>query len=303
MDNNILGTYVNGNTIVAIYKDGTKERYVKDGEVAMPVFPESIDLKITNMCNIGCHFCAESSTPDGAHADLFTHLLYTIQPYTELAIGGGNPLEHPGLLQFLEVMKHKHVICNMTVNSEHFMKNLGFIRYLQDNGLIHGLGVSVPAKVQYGFIDKLKRFRNTVVHTIAGYTPIHTYDLLADHDLNLLILGYKVKGRGAEFCSEFYNDLTRQLGLLSERVVDMREHFRAIAFDNLAVKQLNLSERFNPEEMDRLYMGDDGEYTMYIDLVTRKFGKSSSHPLRNINANSVADLFAQVHGEERYLWQ
>ena len=163
MDNNILGTYVNGNTIVAIYKDGTKERYVKDGEVAMPVFPESIDLKITNMCNIGCHFCAESSTPDGAHADLFTHLLYTIQPYTELAIGGGNPLEHPGLLQFLEVMKHKHVICNMTVNSEHFMKNLGFIRYLQDNGLIHGLGVSVPAELQYGLIDKIKNYKNIVI--------------------------------------------------------------------------------------------------------------------------------------------
>ena len=303
MDNNILGTYVNGNTIVAIYKDGTKERYVKDGEVAMPVFPESIDLKITNMCNIGCHFCAESSTPDGAHADLFTHLLYTIQPYTELAIGGGNPLEHPGLLQFLEVMKHKHVICNMTVNSEHFMKNLGFIRYLQDNGLIHGLGVSVPAELQYGLIDKIKNYKNIVVHTIAGFTPIHTYDLLADHDINLLILGYKVKGRGADYCSDFYGDLTRRLGLLSERVVDMREHFRAIAFDNLAVKQLNLSERFNPEEMDHLYMGDDGEYTMYIDLVTRKFGKSSSHPLRNINANSVADLFAQVHGEEHYLWQ
>ena len=303
MDNNILGTYVNGNTIVAIYKDGTKERYIKSGEIPAPEFPESIDLKITNRCTMGCHFCAESSTPDGVHANLYSPLLDSIHPYTELAIGGGNPLDHPELVGFLNELKRKHVICNMTVNSEHFMENLGFIRYLQDLNLIHGLGVSVPARVQYGFIDKLKGFRNTVVHTIAGYTPIHTYALLADHDLNLLILGYKVKGRGVEFCSEFYDDLSEHLCELSEHVTKMRDHFKAIAFDNLAVKQLKLFEKFNPDEMNQLYMGDDGEYTMYIDLVTNKFGKSSSHPMININADSIDSLFAQVHGEENYLWQ
>lgn len=299
----ILGSYINGNTFVIMYPDGTKERYIKDNEVPMPEFPESIDLKITNKCDMGCHFCAESSTPDGIHAYLLHPIFDTINPYTELAIGGGNPLEHPDLVWFLKRMKAKKVICNITVNAVHFMKNLGFIHYLQGNSLIHGIGVSVPAELQYGLIDKIKNYKNIVIHTIAGFTPIHTYDLLADHDINLLILGYKVKGRGVDYCSDFYGDLIRRFGLLSERVVDMREHFRAIAFDNLAIKQLNLSERFNPEEMDRLYMGDDGEYTMYIDLVTGKFGKSSSHPLRNINANSVADLFAQVHGEEHYSWQ
>ena len=101
MDNNILGTYVNGNTIVAIYKDGTKERYIKSGEIPAPEFPESIDLKITNKCDISCQFCAEGSTPDGADACLDDSLLDSIPPYTELAIGGGNPLKHPCLLEFL----------------------------------------------------------------------------------------------------------------------------------------------------------------------------------------------------------
>lgn len=303
MDNNILGTYVNGNTIVAIYKDGTKERYIKSGEIPAPEFPESIDLKITNRCTMGCHFCAESSTPDGVHANLYSPLLDSIHPYTELAIGGGNPLDHPELVGFLYKLKRKHVICNMTVNSEHFMKNLRFIRHLQDLNLIHGLGVSVPAMVHYRFIETLKGFRNTVVHTIAGYTPSQTYDILADHGLNLLILGYKVKGRGADYCAEYNDEISRRIRTLSEQIVDMREYFSAIAFDNLAVRQLKLSERFNPEEMSRLYMGDDGEFTMYIDLVRNQFAKSSSHPMKCINSDSVKDLFGQVHEKENYLWQ
>lgn len=303
MDNNILGTYVNGNTIVAIYKDGTKERYIKSGEIPAPEFPESIDLKITNKCDMGCQFCAEGSTPDGADACLDNSLLDSIPPYTELAIGGGNPLQHPCLLEFLRRMKQKNVICNITVNSAHFMKDTGFIRYLQDKEYIHGLGVSVPAKVHYRFIETLKGFRNTVVHTIAGYTPIQTYELLADHGLNLLILGYKVKGRGADYCAEYNDDISWHIRTLSEYIVDMREYFSAIAFDNLAVRQLKLSERFNPEEMSRLYMGDDGEFTMYIDLVRNQFSKSSSHPMKCINSDSVKDLFGQVHGKENYLWQ
>ena len=44
-----LGTYVNGNTIVVMYTDGTKIRYVRTGEEPAPEYPESIDLKITNM--------------------------------------------------------------------------------------------------------------------------------------------------------------------------------------------------------------------------------------------------------------
>ena len=51
------------------------------------------------------HNCHEQSGPHGVHGDLNNPLLDTLHPYTELAIGGGNPLEHPDLIPFLQKMK------------------------------------------------------------------------------------------------------------------------------------------------------------------------------------------------------
>ena len=45
----ILYQYKNGNYFVTIYPDGTKIRKTMDDDF-IPIFPESIDLKITNYC-------------------------------------------------------------------------------------------------------------------------------------------------------------------------------------------------------------------------------------------------------------
>lgn len=287
-----LGTYVNGNTIVVMYTDGTKIRYVRTGEKPAPEYPESIDIKTTNMCDLGCSFCGECSAPDGKHADLNKPLLDSIKPYTELAIGGGNPLTHPQLEGFLWCMHSRNVICNLTVNAVHFMDNIARLKKLCDRKLIHGLGISVPTAIPDGLIPALKDFPNTVIHTIAGVTPRSVYNQLADHDLNLLILGFKTKGKGMEYSRE-HRWLMDRMFYLSDSIEDMRPHFKGIAFDNLAVEQLNLRDIF-PDEFDELYMGDDGDFTMYIDLVAGKYGRSSTHPLRDIDAGTVTELFQKL---------
>ena len=293
----ILGTYVNGNTIVVMREDGTKERYIRDGEKAVPEFPESMDLKITNRCDLGCLMCAECSSPDGEHADLRHPIFDTIKPYTELAIGGGNPLTHPQLLGFLTHMYTKSVICNLTVNAVHFMNNITLLERLRDMELIRGLGISVPTAIPDGLIPALKDFPNAVIHTIAGVTPPLVFDQLADHSLNLLILGYKAKGKGYQcFIANEQMILDRIYGL-EQRLPWLKKHFKAVAFDNLAVRQLNLRKNLPGEDYDKLYMGDDGEFTMYIDMVEKKYGKSSSHYLRTIDfemAPAVGDLFLEL---------
>lgn len=291
---NLLGTYVNGNTIVAMYDDGTKVRYTKDGETPAPEYPESMDLKITNCCDLGCPMCAEQSSPDGTHADLNDSLLDSIKPYTELAIGGGNPLAHPDLNNFLHRMQNQSVICNLTVNAVHFLNNIQFLKMLCNQRLIHGLGISVPTAVPDGLIERLKDFPNAVVHTIAGVTPWTVYEALADHDLNLLILGFKAKGNGWKY---FYNDalhVTQSVCDLRHNLLNLRHRFKAVAFDNLAVTQLSLRELLSHDEFNELYMGDDGEFTMYIDLVAGKYGKSSTHELRDIDAGTVTELFQKL---------
>ena len=88
--------YKNGNYRVLIdLETGTKIRE-NDLDFFRADFPESFDVKITNRCDIGCAFCHENSTCDGKHGNiLFAGFIDKLHPYTEIAIGGGNPLAHP----------------------------------------------------------------------------------------------------------------------------------------------------------------------------------------------------------------
>ena len=121
----VLGQYKNGNYTVTILQDGTKIRY-NELDFFNPEKPESMDVKITNRCNIGCPMCHENSTCDGKHGDIMNLPFFdTLLPYTEIAIGGGNPLSHPDFIPFLEKLKERNLISNMTINQIHFMEQVG----------------------------------------------------------------------------------------------------------------------------------------------------------------------------------
>ena len=65
----LLGRYKNGNFFTTILSDGTKIRETEDNEF-IPDFAESMDIKITNFCDMGCPFCHEGSTTDGKFGDI-----------------------------------------------------------------------------------------------------------------------------------------------------------------------------------------------------------------------------------------
>ena len=186
----------------------------------------------------------------------------------------------------------------MTVNVNHFMnpKYSGILSAYQETGLIRGLGISIPSEIPFGFLMYLNnlKLKNVVIHTIAGYTPQSTYFQLEDNNLNLLILGFKSKGNGIMVLRDEYQQISERTAELIRNLPDMRKHFKAIAFDNLAVNQLKLRKAMAPSKFNRLYMGDDGEFTMYVDLVTKTFGISSSHKAMPLNSPSIADLFDEV---------
>jgi MoaA/NifB/PqqE/SkfB family radical SAM enzyme len=116
----ILGSYKNGDYNVLLLSDGTKIRTSKNTD-PKPDKPESIDLKITNRCDMGCPMCHEDSWDKGAHGDIMNlKFVDTLLQGTELAIGGGNPLCHPDLEKFLEKCKERNIICNITVNQKTF---------------------------------------------------------------------------------------------------------------------------------------------------------------------------------------
>ena len=290
----LLGKYKNGNYNVMVYSDGTKIRFNNE-DTLIPEFPESIDMKISNRCNMGCPFCHEKSIPNGELANLNHPILDFIRPWTELALGGGNVFEHPGLYPFLERMNKKNVICNITVHLVHFEQYYSRIKYYTDHNLIRGVGISINGDVTDKQIELIKTIPNAVVHVIAGVVKYSTLMKLAYHNIKLLILGYKTYGHGEEYFAHLSSDICEKIDYISKHMYELREWFPILSFDNLAIKQLHLKEQISEKEWEKTYMGDDGQFTMYIDLVKEEFAKSSVSPRKLIaGERDVKELFVQV---------
>lgn len=293
----LLGSYQNGNYRTAIYSDGTKIRETED-DAFIADFPENIDIKITNQCDMGCPMCHEDSKPDGNHGDIMNaKFIDTLRPYTELAIGGGNALAHPDLVPFLKKLRDKHIIANLTVNQTHFMQNKEFLMTLTKQKLIYGLGVSLN-KASREFIDAIKCFDNAVIQVINGLITYGELEILADNDLKMLILGYKEFRRGKEFKARNPYIENNQIGL-KESLKDLIPRFKVVSFDNLAIEQLDVKSLMTEEQWNEFYMGDDGNFTMYIDMVTETFAKNSIAALdkRYALLDTIDDMFHVVIGE------
>ncbi len=261
----IIRQYTNGGYRVTLYSDGTKTR-----EIIPPQFPESIDIKITNRCDLSsyCKWCHEQSHKAGEHADIKTliNVLSQLQPGAELAIGGGNPLAHPQLKHFLTMCKTLGLVCNITINQFHVNKNMLVITDLVQNELVHGIGITYSGKSDIQWLHEITE--NVVYHVIAG---VHSPTDI-EHLPKSLVLGYKTKGNGIDFYTQAVRDSILNWKIKLPYLLGKN----IVSFDNLALEQLDVKRLLTPEKWEECYMGDDGTFTFYIDAVNQEYAKSST---------------------------
>lgn len=294
----LLNRYQNGNYIVELYDDGTKFRFTDEKEFKSR-FPENIDVKITNYCDAGCAYCHENSTIQGLHGDIDSKFFNTLKPGTELAIGGGNPLSHPQLIPFLKRMKTQGVISNLTVNQLHFQKSHELIDVLVNEDLIKGLGISFM-KFSEEFAAQVQKYQNSVLHVINGVISLNELQKLFDKDLKLLILGYKYLRRGESYYSPIVEQRKSEI---YNNIHSIIKGFKVVSFDNLGIEQLNVKRMFTKDEWNTFYMGDDGKFTMYIDVVENEFALSSTSLKRYKLMDNIEDMFEIVNGESELVTQ
>lgn len=284
-----LYQYQNGNFFVTLYEDGTKERMTEADEF-IAEFPENIDIKITNYCDAACAFCHEDSTMSGLHGAIDYAFFDTLKEGTELAIGGGNPLSHPSLKSFLIKMKQRGLVCNLTVNQLHFMTSTDFLDELVEENLVKGIGVSFMRYTE-DFIEKAKRYEHLVLHVINGVVRYKELEKLFSQNLKLLILGYKYLRRGEGYYNQ---EVVNRQHELYQHIHSVIRAFKVVSFDNLGIEQLNVKRIFTQDEWDLFYMGDDGNFTMYIDLVQGEFALSSTSKIRYPITADIEDMFSVV---------
>lgn len=291
----LLGVYKNGNYTVKVLSDGTKIRETNDDEF-IPSFAENCDCKITDKCDGGCPFCYEGCTPNGRHGDILNYkFLDTLHPYTELAING-NDMSHPDLIPFLSKLREKKVIANLTVNQIHFERHQSLIRKLVDEKLIYGLGISLKEPTEE-FISLVKTYPNAVIHVINGILSASDVMMLADNNLKMLILGYKQLRRGEDWYDKDHDNIVAKQMWLKDNLDKMLSHFEVISFDNLAITQLDVKRLMSAEDWEEFYMGDDGGFTFYIDMVEGTFGKNSLATERFPIMDSIDSMFQKILNE------
>lgn len=269
-------TYKNGNyTVMLNLNDGSKMRF-NDLDNLTPDHAESIDVTISKYCEMGCKFCYAGCSKNGKHADIMSpSFIDNLPPYTEIALNGNEPL-HPDLVPFLEKCKSLKLVPSITVNQTTFMKNIDLLNQLSDDRLIYGLGVSLN-NVSDSFIKDVQKFPNAVIHVVNGIVNTGQLYVLSDKGLKILILGYKEVGRGVDYYGYNALDVEAKKAALYSELKDIIDEnlFDVVSFDNLALEQLEVKRLMSEDEYQRFFMGEDGNHSFYIDMVSKKFYKNS----------------------------
>lgn len=302
-----MNIYNNGNYNYGIdKKSGTKIRFdLLSGFKYKPKYPESIDIKITDYCKNKCEWCAESSSVKGKHANIDDILsLFKNTEGIEIAIGGGCILDYPEIEKLIDELRINN-FPSVTINQKD-IENSNYTIFETKKELfnkVYGIGISVYNSYDDSFINYIKNLpkplkNKIVMHTILGINTCNKIKHMIDNKINkILILGYKKKGRG-----ETYYMLNHAVKLNIERIKNsilnlIKTDNLILAFDNLAINQLNLKEIIDHNTWKTYFMGNDGEFSMYIDFVKNKYSLSS-YDFKNIhelnNSIKLNEIFKNI---------
>lgn len=82
---------------------------------------ELLDISITNWCDMGCPICYRSSDDSGGHMNVENYEVVMRQAQKmhvhQVALGGGNPNQHPQFTEILRLTREKYgIVPNYTTN-------------------------------------------------------------------------------------------------------------------------------------------------------------------------------------------
>lgn len=276
--------YKNGNVFIGVKEDGSKIYYTPDGEEPNPIYPETVNLKITNKCDIECGYCCEGSTCSGKHGYLGHLFLDYLPPYTLVNIIGGAPMSHPDLYDFLVRMKKQSVICTLTVHWMSFALHANDLLSWSEQGLIHKLYVSVNQVVYCDVFNAFERFPNICISTIAGVADVGVFRQLANRNLDLLIRGYKCSGKGKAYKEKAESNFQENMSWLKSNINELVKWNKSVSVDSRAAAQLELTSGG--------WVPAEDLWPIYIDLSMEKYALNAESKRHRILSHDIRKLYA-----------
>lgn len=180
-----------------------------DNPTFAPV-PELADISISNRCTKGCDYCYRSSIPDGA--------LMTLEDYCgvldsmnslehgnvfQVALGGGEPLEHPDFFAIIDETVRRGIVPNFTTNG----RLLTADTFERLKGKVGAMAISISRIEALSLYVDLLKNRNGIrinLHYILSRNSVEQAieiikgkynELLSDVNA-IVFLTYKPAGRG-----------------------------------------------------------------------------------------------------------
>jgi hypothetical protein len=266
--------------------DGTKLRIGADpfAKHSRALTPELVDLKITNRCDAGCAFCYQGSTSRGIHAPL-TAIEKILDDLAELkvlevAIGGGEPTEHPEFAEIIKAAAFRGIVPNFTTYSDRWLSKPDLVKTVATH--CGGIGVSVNSAADVAKVVAIRhamsatgmRYDAVAAQHALGTLPIEKsaelVKLMDEEYLPLLLLGYKKTGRGAGFPAHDSTSPEAQRTML--RALENRGE--NLSVDTAIVETMPILLD-GVLQAKALVSPGEGLFSCYLDAVTGRMAPSS----------------------------
>ena len=246
-----------------------------NSEIVKAETPELVDIKITDYCTQGCAYCYQGSTRNGKHAYVpnikkIATSLKELKVF-EVAIGGGEPTQHPHFSKILDIFRERDIVPNFTSRSTQWLKSR------QLPGIIKNMG-AVAFSVNNG--KGVTKFKKAAEAADIPYNKIHFQYVIgtgSDNDLKSIfkaangfqvtLLGYKTTGRGSTFLPQAKPE--------QDWITIVKEcGFYSLGIDTALAQQYEkqLKDMKIPENTYHLL---EGKFSMYIDAVNLTMAPSS----------------------------
>ena len=246
--------------------------------------PELIDIAITNKCSMGCSYCYRDSKPRSGHGrkDLVETILkgFETVPY-QIALGGGEPTQHPDFPYILRQARELGTVPNYTTAGFRMTPEI----VAATNEVCGGVAMTYHS---FKGLDWFKEHYKNLRDKLTCKLNIH---LIADKDVakNLMDL---VKARDelgplSIILLAYYPDVGRgNLEGLMTRSVYTRDLPEAIRFARNVAVDIAFSEGLLPYFLSRPELGvntafamrSEGIFSCYFDQTGRMSSSSFDPP-------------------------
>ncbi|RZT95920.1 radical SAM protein with 4Fe4S-binding SPASM domain [Ancylomarina subtilis] len=243
----------------------------EDDPTFAPV-PELVDISISNHCSKGCDYCYRDSKPNHSFMSLddYKFVLSSLNHKKygnvfQVALGGGEPLEHPEIFEILDITRQFNLVPNFTTNGENITQTI----VDRIKGKVGAVAISLNnmhdidnSKIQL----LIKGGIRTNIHYVIDRSNIKQAIQILEGDYNnklkgvnaIIFLTFKPSGRGnSELVLVNDSSLVKFLELVDNNGASCN-----IGFDACFVPMLM---RFTKTNIDFIDSCEVGYFSVYID--------------------------------------